>query len=69
MIRTLPDAGDIDSTVRDGKPQIQIRPKRAVMSDVGMNAASLGTIMRGNLEGIEASTFKSGDRSYDIRVK
>ena len=69
MIRTLPDAGDIDSTVRDGKPQIQIRPKRAVMSDVGMTATSLGTIMRGNLEGIEASTYKSGDRSYDIRVK
>ena len=69
MIRTLPDAGDIDSTVRDGKPQLLIRPNRAVMSDVGMTAAAMGTTMRGNLEGIEAATYKSGDRSYDIRVK
>ncbi|MBQ9367601.1 MAG: efflux RND transporter permease subunit [Victivallales bacterium] len=69
MVKTLPDAGSIDSTVRDGKPQILITPKRAVLSDIKMPAASLGTIMRGNLEGIEAATYKSGDRSYDIRVK
>lgn len=69
MVSSLPDAGDIDSTIRDGKPQLLISPKRAVLSDVGMPAASLGTIMRGNLEGIEAATYKSGDRSYDIRVK
>ena len=69
MVKTLPDAGSIDSTVRDGKPQVLITPKRAVLSDMKMPATSLGTILRGNLEGIEAATFKSGDRSYDIRVK
>ena len=69
MVKGLPDAGSIDSTVRDGKPQILITPKRAVLSDVKMAATSLATILRGNLEGIEAATYKSGDRSYDIRVK
>ncbi|MBR4672827.1 MAG: efflux RND transporter permease subunit [Victivallales bacterium] len=69
MVKTLPDAGSVDSTVRDGKPQILIAPKRAVLSDLKMPAASLGNIMRGNLEGIESAIYKSGDRSYDIRVK
>ncbi len=69
MVKTLPDAGSVDSTVRDGKPQILITPKRAVLSDLKMPAASLANTMRGNLEGIESAIYKSGDRSYDIRVK
>jgi len=69
LTQALPDAGAIDSTVRPGKPQILITPKRGIISDIGMPAAQLGSIMRGNLEGLEAALYKSGDRSYDIRVK
>jgi HAE1 family hydrophobic/amphiphilic exporter-1 len=29
----------------------------------------LGTIVRANIEGIEAASYKRGDRTYDIRVK
>ncbi len=64
-----PGAANIDTTIRDGKQQLKITPKRATISDLGMTAAQLATIMRGNLEGIEAATFKRGDRSFDIRVK
>lgn len=59
----------IDSSVREGKPQLLISPRRTILQDVAMTSSTLGTILRGNLEGIKAATYKSGDRSFDIRVK
>ena len=60
---------DVDTTVRFGKPELRVHPNRAVLADVNMPATGLGMIMRGNLEGIEAGTFKKDARNYDIVVK
>ena len=65
----VPGAGDIDASVRDGKPQLLITPNRAVLSDRKLSASTLATMMRGNLEGITPAIYKRGDRSFDIRVK
>ncbi len=69
VVQATPGVASADSTAREGKPQYLITPKRSVMGDIGLDATTLGTLLRGNLEGVEAATFKSGDRSYDIRVK
>jgi len=60
---------DADTTVRTGKPELAILPNRAVLSDLGIPAVGLGMALRANLEGLEAGTFKQGDRNYDIVVK
>jgi HAE1 family hydrophobic/amphiphilic exporter-1 len=60
---------DIDTTVRAGKPELAILPNRAVLSDLSIPAVGLGMSLRGNLEGLEAGTFKKGDRNYDIVVE
>ncbi|HON92534.1 MAG TPA: efflux RND transporter permease subunit [Sedimentisphaerales bacterium] len=60
---------DIDTTVRAGKPEMAILPKRATLADLDIAAISLGLTLRANLEGIEAGTFKRGDRNYDIVVE
>ncbi len=67
--RTLPGVDQLDSTVRDPKPEIRVTPKRTVLSDLGLPAARLGSIIRANVDGIEAADYKRGDRTYDIRVK
>ncbi|MBR6023144.1 MAG: efflux RND transporter permease subunit, partial [Kiritimatiellae bacterium] len=67
--RDLPGIAFLDTTVRDTKPEIRVVPKRTVLADLGLPAASLGSIVRANVNGIEAASWKSGDRSYDIRVK
>ncbi len=69
ITQSVPGAGDIDASVRDGKPQILISPNRAVLSDRKLSASTLATMMRGNLEGITPAIYKRGDRSFDIRVK
>ncbi|MCL4206767.1 MAG: efflux RND transporter permease subunit [Pirellulaceae bacterium] len=66
---TLPGVRDPDTSVRAGKPEIRVFPRRAVLSDLGMPAVPLGLTLRANLEGIKAGTYKQNARSYDIVVK
>ena len=65
----IPGIVDTDTTVRAGKPELRVRPRRAVLSDLKAPATGLGTTLRANLEGLDAGTFKRGDRNYDIVVK
>lgn len=60
---------DTDTTVRMGKPELAVLPNRAVLADLHVPAVGLGMTLRANLEGLEAGTFKQGDRNYDIVVK
>ena len=60
---------DQDTTVRVGKPEIRIRPNREIMADLGSPVTGLGVVMRGNIEGITAGTYKRNARNYDIVVK
>ena len=60
---------DIEHSVRVGRPEIRVRPNTAVLHDLGLPARNVGLSLRGNIEGLKASTYKKGDRTYDIRVK
>lgn len=60
---------DSDTTVRAGKPELVVLPNRAVMADLGAPVVGLGMTLRANLEGLDAGTFKRGDRNYDIVVE
>ncbi len=67
--RDIPGFLDPDTTVRPGKPEIRIEPRRAVLGDLNAPAVGLGMTLRANLEGIEAGTYKENARNYDIVVK
>ncbi len=69
LARNTPGFRDPDTTVRPGKPEIRIEPRRAVLSDLRTPAVGLGLALRANLEGIEAGTYKQNARNYDIVVK
>lgn len=66
---TLPGFRDPDTTTRQGKPELRIKPDRAVLADLGFAPTTLGMALRGNIEGITAGTFKREARNYDIVVK
>lgn len=65
----IPGFKSMDTTVRSGKKKIRILPRRDVLSENKLTAVTLGTSLRGNIEGLKAATFKKGDRNYDIMVK
>ena len=56
-METLPQLTDVENSVRIGKPEIRVRPRRAVLHDLGAPAASLGLALRSDIEGLVAATF------------
>ncbi|MCS7237610.1 MAG: efflux RND transporter permease subunit [Thermoguttaceae bacterium] len=68
LAREIPGILDATTTVRPGKPRLRITPRREILGDLGIPSTAVGLTLRGNLEGIEAGTFKMGARNYDIVV-
>jgi len=62
-------ATDVTNNVRPGRPELRVRPNRAVLNDLGISPSFLGLNLRAALAGLTPATFTSGDRSYDIRVR
>jgi HAE1 family hydrophobic/amphiphilic exporter-1 len=69
LAEELEGLSDIDTTVRAGKPELAVVPNRAILADLDIPAVGLGMALRANLEGLDAGTFKKGDRNYDIVVE
>ena len=65
----IPGILDPDTTVRTGKPELKVTPKREVLADIQSPETGLGAVLRGNLEGLKAGIFKKDARNYDIVVK
>jgi HAE1 family hydrophobic/amphiphilic exporter-1 len=68
-LRERPGFLDSDSSVRLGKPELRVTPKREVLSDLGMPALGVGMVLRANLEGMTSAVYKKDGRNYDIVVK
>ncbi len=60
---------DVDSTVRPGKNELVVTPKRAILGDLKVPATTLGMALRTNIEGTKSGSYKENSRTYDIRVK
>lgn len=71
LAREIPGVLSPDTSVREPKPEIRVRPRRPILADINSPAVGMGLTLRGNLEGIKAGTFKSREtaRNYDIVVK
>lgn len=59
----------VETTIRDPKPEIRIVPKRSVLSDLKITPASLASLLRANIDGLQVADYRRGDRTYKIRVK
>ncbi len=69
LAREIDLLSDVDTTAREGKPEMRVYPNRTILADTGVPAAGLGMALRANVSGMDAGTFKSGDRTFDIVVK
>ena len=65
----LPGLAQIDTTARDDKPEVRVRPDRPVMADMGLDAAAVGALLRAGVDGIEAAAFKEDLKTLDVRVR
>ena len=69
LAMTLPGLAQIDTGARDDKPEVRFLPDRAVMADMGLDAAAVGALLRANVDGVEAASYKEDLKTVDVRVK
>jgi HAE1 family hydrophobic/amphiphilic exporter-1 len=65
----IPGILDSDISLRNGKPEVQVRLDRARMAAVGLPIAQAGAILRDALEGNSDSTFRESGTEVPIHVR
>jgi len=59
---------DVDTNVRPGKPELKLLPENAILRELNLDSYYIGELTRCAVDGIKAGTYKTGGRSFDIRV-
>ncbi|MBP1621992.1 MAG: acriflavin resistance protein [Acidobacteria bacterium] len=67
--KTVPGLGDIDSSLRSGKPEVQLDIDRERAADLGVSVQSVQQALNTLVAGQTASTFNAGDDQYDVVVQ
>lgn len=60
---------NIEISWKTGKPEWKLVPRREVISDQGLNLATVGMFLRTLIEGDLVSKYREKGKEYDIRVK
>jgi hydrophobic/amphiphilic exporter-1 (mainly G- bacteria), HAE1 family len=68
-VRQVPGALDISTNLESGQPEVVAQVDRSLAADLGFSVGSIGTQLRGMVEGIVPTKLRDGDREYDIRVR
>ncbi len=68
-LRGVPGLRDLVNSAAETQQQFAIQIDRTRAADLGVNVADIGRALRIALNGIVASDFIDGDRSYHIRVR
>jgi HAE1 family hydrophobic/amphiphilic exporter-1 len=64
----IPGATGINSSMKSGKPEINIYPNRQNLADLGVTVQELAVGVRSAVDGMVMTQLKSDGREYDIRV-
>jgi len=57
-----------DMSLKTGKPEIILTPKRKRMNEMGLSVQDLAMAMRTSIDGMVMTQMKTGAKEYDIRV-
>jgi HAE1 family hydrophobic/amphiphilic exporter-1 len=69
-LKAIPGVVDLDSSLKDDKPSIDVRPRRDIAADLGIGVAQIGGALRPLLAGEAASTWRApDDENYDVTVR
>lgn len=69
IVREIPGTIDVDNSLEEGKPELQIAVDRKAADDLGLNVASISQTIRTLVEGEVVTQFKDEDEDYDVRLR
>ena len=64
----IPDAINVESSAGDQVPRVAIKIDRENASRFGLTAASIGSLVRGELTGSTATRLRMGGEEYDVTI-
>ncbi len=67
-IEALPDAVNVESSAGDQVPRVAIKVNRENASRFGLTAASIGSLVRGEMTGSVATTLRMNGEEYDVTI-
>lgn len=69
-IRPIVGLVDLDASVKPNKPTVDVKMKRDLASDVGVNVATVGASLRTLVAGTTVGNWRAADgQSYDVNVR
>ena len=68
QISALPDAINVESSAGEQTPRVAVKIDRENASRFGLNAATIGGLVRGELTGSTATTLRMNGEEYDVTV-
>lgn len=68
QISALPDAINVESSAGEQTPHVAVKINRENASRFGLNAATIGGLVRGELTGSTATTLRMNGEEYDVTV-
>jgi len=68
-LRKIPGASEIELSVEDGNPEINVQVDRDKMSALGLDLSTVGMTMQTAFSGNTDAKFRAGEYEYDINVR
>ena len=68
-LKTIPDAVDVDTTLINGKPEVQLHVDRDTAADLGVRVGDISQALNTLIAGQEATSFNEGKDQFDVRVR
>ncbi|MDP4272893.1 MAG: efflux RND transporter permease subunit [Bacteroidota bacterium] len=68
VIKNTPGSTDVNYSIADPQPEIQIKLDRDKMSELGLSVADVGMTLQTALAGNDDSKYREGSYEYDIKV-
>lgn len=68
VINTLPGANDVQVSVEEGSPEVNISIDRKRLADLGLDMQQVGATLQTAFTGNDQSTYRDGGNEFDIRV-
>lgn len=68
-MKAIPFVTDADTTLRNGKPEVQLEIDRPRAADLGVSVMDIEQALNTLVAGQVASTFNAGEDQYDVRVR
>ncbi len=68
-VRATPGAVEVDNSLGEGKPELQIALDREKISDLGLSVAQVSLATRYLINGVVPFRYQEGDKEADVRLK